>query len=433
MNDSRQIAITILQKILNEGMFFSEAKELLQIDKHKDIAFINILVLTTLRRRIFIQQALHQFIKKPHKGAPRFTDLAIETAVAEILFLDTPDYAVLNSYVNIIKQQSDKYIANFANAILRNITSQKTEILQQNTSILFSDKFKTQILKDYSSIKIQELEQCSMIIPPLDLTIKNHSQLQDINQHLQGIILPNGTIRLQHSGKINELYGYNQGLWWIQDFAASLPVLALGDIKDKNVLDLCAAPGGKTAQLISRGAKTTALDISHSRLNTLQENLQRLNLQADNIVCDNAVTFLQNYNGTLFDIILLDAPCSASGTFRRHPELIHTKNQKDIDKSVEIQKRLLELSSQALKKEGILLYTVCSITIQEGEAQIANFLQKHPEYKLIPILESDLTTQNKNDFPNIINSNGCIRTFPFHLKEQGGMDSFFVAKLQKVQ
>ncbi len=433
MNNSRQIAITILQKIINDNLFFSEAKEQLQIEHHQEIAFINMLILTTLRHHIFIQKTLQQFIKKPHKGTPRFVDLAIEIATAEILFLDTPDYAVLNSYINIIKQQTDKYIANFANAVLRNITRQKTEILQQNTNIPFSDKFKKQALKGYSPTKIQELEKFSINIPPLDLTIKNHSQLESINQHLQGTILPNNSIRLQNNGKINELYGYTQGLWWVQDFAASLPVLALGNIKNKTVLDLCAAPGGKTAQLISRGAQTTALDISQSRLNMLQENLKRLNFQATNIICANAVNFLQNYSDTLFDIILLDAPCSATGTFRRHPELIHIKNQKDIDKSVEIQKQLLELSSHALKQGGVLLYTVCSITLQEGEEQINNFLLKHPEYKLIPILESDLNLQNKNNFPNIINSDGCIRTFPFHLKEQGGMDSFFVAKLQKVQ
>ena len=432
MNNSRQTAVAILQKIINENMFFSEAKEQLQATEHKDIAFINMLVLSTLRHRIFVQKTLHQFIKKNNKKQLRFADFAIETAATEILFMDTPDYAILNSYINLIKQQSDKYIANFANAVLRNICRQKNEIKKTNFHIFFSEHFKQHVLKGYSASAINEIEKCAQNIPPLDLTIKNPAQTEEINRHLQGTILPNGSIRLHNSGKINELYGYDKGLWWVQDFAASLPVLALGDIKNKTVLDLCAAPGGKTAQLISKGAITTALDISADRLTTLQENLQRLNLKTANTICGNAIDFLQNYSGEPFDIILLDAPCSATGTFRRHPELIHLKNQNDINKSADIQKQLLSLSSNALKKGGIILYTVCSIRKKEGEEQISAFLQNHPEYKQVPISEADLHKQKHIGFPDIIDSKGNIRTLPNHLNQYGGMDSFFAAKLQKV-
>lgn len=432
MDNSRQIAVTILQKIINENLFFSDAKEQLHLTEHKDIAFINMLVLSTLRHRVFIQKILHQFIKKANKKQPRFADFAIETATAEILFLDTPDYAILNSYINLIKQQSDKHIANFANAVLRNICRQKEDILKNNSYIFFSEHFKQHILKGYSASTINEIEKYARNVPPLDLTIKNPAQTEEINRQLQGTILPNGSIRLSNTGKINKLYGYDEGLWWVQDFAASLPVLALGDIKNKTALDLCAAPGGKTAQLISKGASTTALDISAERLKTLQENLQRLKLKTTNTICANALDFLQNYTGELFDIILLDAPCSASGTFRRHPELIHLKNQNDINKSADIQKQILSLASNALKKDGIILYTVCSISKKEGEEQIATFLQNHPEYKQIPISEADLYKQKHIDFPNIIDSKGNIRTLPHHLNQYGGMDSFFAAKLQKV-
>lgn len=432
MSDSRQIAVTILQKIINENLFFSDAKEQLQVSEHKDISFINMLVLSALRHHVFIQKTLHKFIKKKHKKHPRFADFAIEIATAEILFMDTPNYAILNSYINIIKQQSDKYIANFANAVLRNICRQKDEILKNNHHTFFSEYFKQHILKGYSASTINDIEQCVQNIPPLDLTLKDISQIDDVNQQLQGTILPNGSIRLPNNGKINELYGYREGLWWVQDFAASLPVLALGNIKNKTVLDLCAAPGGKTAQLISKGALTTALDISASRLKTLQENLQRLGLKATDIICEDAIDFLQNYSGELFDIILLDAPCSATGTFRRHPELIHLKNQNDVGKAADLQKQLLSLASKALKKDGIILYTVCSISKKEGEEQVTSFLQQHSEYKHIPILETDLHNQKHLSFPNIIDSQGNIRTLPNHLNQYGGMDSFFAAKLQKV-
>ena len=199
------------------------------------------------------------------------------------------------------------------------------------------------------------------------------------------------------------------------------------------VLDLCAAPGGKTAQLISRGANTTALDISKSRLQTLSENLQRLNLTAQDIICCDALEYLKDYKEPLFDVILLDAPCSASGTLRRHPELVHIKSANDIKQAARLQRQLLEMAGKALKEGGILLYTVCSIAKAEGEEQIQTFLEQNTDYRLLPIKINDIDFSGSKSLSVLISPQGYIRTLPYYSGHQGGMDSFFVAKLQKVK
>ena len=432
MSNARQISVEIIQQILNDKVFFSEAKSELKAEENADISFINMLVLTTLRRLIFIKKALRQFVKKSPPKNLRFVDCALYVAAAELLFLETPDYAVINSYVELIKKQQDKYAANFANGVLRNLAREKDQIMSRDTSTFFSTEF-TKILTGYTREQIRQIEEYSAQEAPLDLSFKSLAQAEHWAPKLDGTLLPNGSIRLENNGKISALPGYKEGAWWIQDFAASLPVLALGKVEGLRVLDLCAAPGGKTAQLISRGALTTALDISKSRLQTLSENLQRLNLNAQEIICANALEYLKDYDGPLFDIILLDAPCSASGTLRRHPELVHIKNTKDIKQAAKLQRQLLDMAGKALKEGGILLYTVCSIAKAEGEEQIETFLEQNADYRLLPIKINDIDFSGTKSLSVLLNPQGCIRTLPYYSGPQGGMDSFFVAKLQKVK
>lgn len=431
MSNARQISVEIIQQILNDKVFFSEAKSELKAEENADISFINMLVLTTLRRLIFIKKALRQFVKKSPKNL-RFVDCAIYVAAAEMLFLETPDYAVINSYVELIKKKQDKYVANFANGVLRNLARKKQTLMSENTNTFFPTDF-VKVLEGYTHEQIRQIEEYSIQEAPLDLSCKSLEQAKLWSSKLEGTLLPNGSIRLENNGKISALPGYREGAWWVQDFAASLPVLSLGKVEGLQVLDLCAAPGGKTAQLISRGAITTALDISKSRLQTLSENLQRLNLTAQDIICCDALTYLKDYAGPLFDIILLDAPCSASGTLRRHPELMHIKNTKDIKEAAKLQRQLLDMAGNALKKDGILLYTVCSIAKAEGEKQIQTFLEQNSDYRLLPIKINDIDFSGTKSLSLLISKEGYIRTLPYYSGPQGGMDSFFVAKLQKVK
>ena len=230
---------------------------------------------------------------------------------------------------------------------------------------------------------------------------------------------------MPNAGGIKTLAGFAEGQWWVQDFAASLAVSALPDLKGKRVLDLCAAPGGKTAQLINRGAIVTSLDNSQQRLNTLRQNMERLHFSPKKIICADALNYLQDFSDTPFDAILLDAPCSATGIFRRHPEVLHLKTKFDVLRQAELQKQILEHVSKALAPQGTLIYCTCSIAKEEGEKQISDFLTTHDEFKISPLTSAK--------FPAIITSGGFIRTLPFHLQSYGGCDAFFVARLTKVK
>ena len=206
----------------------------------------------------------------------------------------------------------------------------------------------------------------------------------------------------------------------MQDAAAALPARLLGDVSGKLVIDLCAAPGGKTAQLAAAGANVIALDRSKNRLNRLQENMERLKLPVTTIVGD-ATTFVPEKTP---DAILLDAPCSSTGTLRRHPDVAYLKSQADVDKLTELQSRLLDAAARMLEPHGQLVYSVCSLQPEEGEARIADLLKRDPSLEretIRPIEVGGLT--------ELINPQGDIRTLPFHL---GGMDGFYAARLRKI-
>lgn len=423
MTEPRRIAVELMQKILDEKIFFSDTKNNYPEIAPQDSAFINMLVLTTLRHLVFIKKSLKKFVKKklPDNAAPGKYALFLGTA--EILYLNTPDYAVINSYVEITKKMTDKYVAGFVNAVLRNIAKQKEELKKTDSGEFFPPEFFRILNQDYGKKTIQKIQQAAMAEPDLDLSVKNNPQ--NWAEKLGGTVLPNGTVRLKNNGRINALEGYADGEWWIQDFAASLAALTLNRINGLKVLDLCAAPGGKTAQLLNMGADVTALDISEPRLQKLRENLERLKFKAD-IICADALDYLKNISEPAYDAVLLDAPCSATGTIRRHPELVHIKRLQDIEKLAALQKDILNVTGNALKKGGTLVYCTCSIAKEEGEKQIENFLAAHSEFSIKPI-----TAEEIGGISEIITPEGFIRTLPQHLSKNGGSDAFFIARLQK--
>ena len=218
---------------------------------------------------------------------------------------------------------------------------------------------------------------------------------------------------------------YDKGTWWIQDFSSALAVKMLDNLHGKKVLELCAAPGGKTAQLLNAGAVVTCLDISKERLRTLQENLDRLHLSPQQIICGDALEFLENNNRT-FDIVVLDAPCSATGTLRRHPEIVHLKSTDDIEKQALLQKEFLNRVDSAVAAGGILLYCTCSLCKQEGEEQIKDFISRQKNYKII-----NLAPKIPQEISSVVTPEGFIRVLPHHLAPFGGADGFFIACLQK--
>ncbi len=426
MQNPRINAARILQSILEEKIFFGELKKQLS---EKDLPFINMLVLTTLRYYETLQVVLTSFLSKKIPNKHRFANYLLILAITELLFMQTAPYAVINETVANIRKTTDRFLGGMANAILRKVLAQKNELLHKIEKSNSIPQNFLPILHGYSENEIKQIAQSIIKMPPLDITVKQNPQ--EWAQKLKGTLLPNGSIRLFNISKIQNLIGYTEGEWWVQDVAASLPVQILGtDLHGKKVLDLCAAPGGKTAQLAARGADITAVDISTDRLNTLQKNMHRLGYANIKTIAINALDFLKNTKEK-FDIILLDAPCSATGTFRRHPEVLQIKTIEDVTQQALLQSQLLNLCHLALKKGGILVYSTCSISKDEGENQISSFLKNSPHFEIVPISEKEISTI-KSWKPSLISENGTIRTLPFYMTSLGGMDSFFICKLKRI-
>ena len=420
MSDNREIAVRILTQTFHQRSFLDFS--LMNQSADADRGFIKMLVMTTTRRYEFIRKALRQFIRKKLPTKAAFAEFALAAGACELLFMNTPDYAVINSYVNLVKKHCDKYLAGFANAVLRKVAAEKDLIKTKDKGEFFSAPFFELLNKDYPAGQIRLIQQAGLSEPPLAISVKTSPELWA--QKLNGKQLDGNTIILPDSSNISSLTGYDTGDWWVQDYAASLAASSLENLAGKRVLDLCAAPGGKTAQLLSRGAVVTSLDNSQQRLNTLRENMTRLRLQPEKIICADALSYLQNFNDKPFDAILLDAPCSGTGVFRRHPELVHIKNSQDVARQADLQKQILSLATKALKSGGELVYCTCSIAKAEGEEQIKAFLTENGGFELTPLSSSR--------FPEIITPEGFIRTLPIHLAEFGGCDAFFIAKLTKV-
>ena len=423
MTDSRETALRILHALLEEKSFSGSVQSASCDGHEEDNAFITMLILTSLRHLVYIRKVLKNLISRKLSKQNAVCRTALILGTTELLYMQTPDYAVINSYVNLVKQKTDRYIAGFANAVLRKIGREKENLVHTDTGEFFPQSFRTLLRQDYSAKTIDAIETASAIEPRLDITCIDASSAKKLN----GQILPLGTIRLTGRGRINLLPDYDKGTWWVQDFSSSLPVKMLDNLADKNVLELCAAPGGKTAQLLNAGARVTCLDISKERLKILEENLNRLHLTPERILCCDGLKFLEQTDNK-YDIVLLDAPCSATGTLRRHPEIVHLKTSADVSAQTVVQKQFLQRVGGVLKPNGILLYCTCSLCRDEGENQINSFLRNQPEFKII-----DLRQKIPQELSAVVTDEGFIRILPQHLASFGGADGFFIACLQKVK
>lgn len=426
MQNLRIKAAQVLQSVLEDKVFFGELKKQFS---EKDLPFANMLILTALRRYVALRAVLHSFLSKKIPNKHRFAEYLLILAECEILYMQTAPYAVINETVANIRQTTDRFLGGLANAVLRKISAQKAELLKKIENINPLPESFMQILNGYSEAEKKLIAQSLKVLPPLDITVKENPT--EWAEKLQADLLPNGSLRLYNNPKIPLLAGYNDGAWWVQDAAASLPVQTLPkDLLGLKALDLCAAPGGKTAQLAVRGAEVTAIDISPERLETLKQNMKRLGLANVQTIAADALDFLQN-NTEQFDIILLDAPCSATGTFRRHPEVIYIKTKDDVAQQAALQKQLLEACSKALKIGGELVYSTCSIAKDEGEQQIGLFISGQKNFEIVPLSLSDISAFGEWKDPLAV-PQGFIRTLPFYMSDKNGMDSFFICKLKRI-
>jgi len=423
---ARLNCIFTLEKIIKDKVFFNTLKDTF---KPEDRAFANFLILTALRRKVVVERLLDTMLLKKIPNKNKILQYVLLLGAVELLYAKTPAYAVINEYVAIAKKITDVFSSRMVNAVLRKVALEKENM--QN-ACAFPDNFNAILKQDYSPEEIKKMEKMLCLEAPVDLTLKQDPEVWV--QRLNGVLFENGTLRLiTPQGGIDALSGYQSGAWWVQDLAASLPVCLMQNIKGKKVLDLCAAPGGKTAQLLSKGAVVTAVDISPERLEILKENIQRLNFhQTPTVICDDGLEYLKKTK-EIFDIILLDAPCSATGTFRKHPEVLYFKTTDDVMKQIPLQKALLVEAAKHVQNEGSIFYATCSLSKAEGEMQIKHFLQEHGNFELVDFSKQKINKYEAEKLDENMFDKQVLRTLPYHNKDKGGADGFFAAALKRIK
>ena len=335
-------------------------------------------------------------------------------------------HGVVNDWVTEVSRLPGRaHMKGLANAVLRKVAAEAPDEWPKLRAPRLPDWLRDPLAQAYGRDRMLAFEAAHAAGAPLDLTPKDPATAEALATTLGGTLLPTGSIRLTDPGQVSALPGYDSGDWWVQDAAAALPAkllsATLGDLSGKRVLDLCAAPGGKTLQLAATGAMVTALDISETRLVRVRENLDRTGLSAK-IVAGDALTHPLPEAG--FDAILLDAPCSATGTIRRHPDLPHAKTGDEIGGLIELQEYMIDRALTLLAPGGTLIFCTCSLIPDEGECQVEEALSRHPG---LTVQRADLPGTD----PAWITEEGGLRTTPDLWPDLGGMDGFYMAALRK--
>ena len=423
---SRRLALYLLEAVLIDKLSFDEAFDATAPHgmEGRDRAFAHAMAAAVLRRKGEAEAVLRQFVPKPLPKSSGPTHFILLLGVAQLLFLKAPAHAVIDLSVALARDDlKARHFGKLINAVLRKVAAEGEGGLagldgaKLNTPSWLMKSW----VKAYGEDTAQRIAASHLGEADVDISVKADSALWA--ETLGGEELPTGSIRLANAGPISELPGYAEGQWWVQDVAAALPVLLLGDVYGKRILDLGAAPGGKTAQLAARGAIVTAIDSSAPRLERLKENLARLGLRADVRQADNLVMA----QGEGYDGVLLDAPCSATGTIRRHPDLPYRKSAGQVSELATLQMRMLDRAAPLVKPQGILVYCTCSLQPEEGEAQAEAFLARQPEYSRDAILPGEIGNQSQ-----FISAKGDLRTLPcMPIGENRGLDGFFAARLRR--
>ena len=431
---ARRIAADILDGVLHKHRTLDDqldgagAHPGLKSLADRDRALMRRLVSTILRKLGTLGHLLSRLLDRGiPTDAPR-AQSALLIGAAQILWMDVPDHAAVDLSVRLV--QSDRRAAKYAglvNAVLRRCAREGQGLIDEISAqtLDLPPWMLARWNAHYGEATAREMALALGHEPSLDLTVK--SDAAQWASRLHGEILPTGTVRTLLQGSVTMLPGFAEGQWWVQDAAAALPARLFGDIKDKAVADLCAAPGGKTAQLALAGAHVTAIDRSPVRVARLRDNLARLELQAETVVADAAEWPAE---AASFDGILVDAPCTSTGTIRRHPDVAWLRQEGDIAALSALQKRLLQKAANLLKPGGTLVYCTCSLKPEEGEHAIAALLASESGLRRAPVETSEVA-----GLDDIITADGDLRTLPSHLPNAdprlGGLDGFYAARLVK--
>jgi 16S rRNA (cytosine967-C5)-methyltransferase len=418
---ARLVAAQRLQEVLGGARFVPLGQA--EIAEPRDRALANRLVTMALRRHGQLNLALAQLLERGLPARSGSFEAVLRLALTQLLYLpEIGDHSALFLAVEAVKRDRRAgHLAKLMNGVLRNAQRTADSLRQLPMAALFPEALRQNWATAYGAEAVDGFGEALLAGAPLDLTAKADDAA--LLAELGGTKLLDDVIRLEQRDRpIDRLQGYAEGDWWVQDVAASLPARLLQLAPGARVLDLCAAPGGKTAQLIKVGYEVTALDSDRKRLDRLEANLNRLGYGAE-VLCADALTFRPV---SPFDGVLLDAPCSATGTFRRHPEVVWHRLEADIAGRVAVQRRFLTAAVEALAPGGTLIYCVCSLEPQEGEEQAAWVLANLPELSLAKIAPTEL-----GPLSAAVTADGFMRTHPGMAPFSGGMDGFFAARFRR--
>ena len=418
--DSRMAAFEILKSI-DGGRYLDMAMRRAAPLEPRDRAFARLLVTTCLRRGGQIDRILGTLMTKAPAGKARDAIHILRIGAAQLLFLETGAHAAVNSTVELMRVSGFDRLTGLTNAVMRRL-SREAESLLSGTDVEdnLPDWLRQSWRQQYGVAQTRRMMELMMQPPTLDITPK--SDAEDWADILDGDLIDGRTVRRTFDGDPTKLDGFDEGHWWVQDAAAALPAALFGDLTGRHVVDLCAAPGGKTAQLIAAGAKVTAVDSSKQRLEILERNLGRLGMSATLVATD----------GRKFkprekvDAVLIDAPCSATGTLRRRPDVLRHRAASDLASLAGIQRELVTRAAGWLEPDGCLIYATCSLQNEEGEAVIEQVTAELKDR----IALDPVTREEAGDFAPALTGDGMLRILPSDFAKLGGVDGFFVARLK---
>lgn len=424
---ARAVAFELLRAVLDRRRPLEDAlAETTQIERlaPRDRAFARLLVATVLRRLGQVDRIIGDCLERPLGQKAQGARHLLRLGVCQLLFLNTPPHAAVDTTVALAADRDDT--AGFKallNAVLRRVDRERAALLDRSAdpSLNVPPWLWQSWVAAYGAERASAIAAAHLQEPPLDLTVPR--DVEAWRDRLGGRLLPTGSLRLGNDGLVDSLSGFGEGGWWVQDAAAALPARLLGEVGGQRIIDLCAAPGGKTAQLAAAGAEVVAIDRSAGRLDRLRANLSRLQLTAQVITADAAAWRPEQPA----DAVLLDAPCSATGTIRRHPDVPWLKRPDDIAKLAALQDRLLKAAVEMVRPGGRIIYCTCSLQPEEGPQRIAALLAGGA-----PVMRRPVAAAELGGLAELISIDGDLRTLPCHLKDEGGMDGFYAARLQKL-
>ena len=426
-NDARAVAAHALGGILRRGRTLDQALTAapgLDALSPRDAAFSRLLLLTTLRRLGQIDAFLAGLMDRPLPARRGPVQDVLRLGIAQLAFLETPAHAAVASTVALAQGPRLAPYRGLVNAVLRRASREHGAIAELDAARLNSPDWLWQSwTQAYGDACCRAIAEAHLKEPPLDLSpvTDTEDRAEALCAALAAERLPGGTLRLRGAGEVTRLAGYEAGKWWVQDAAAALPARLLGPVAGKQVLEIGAAPGGKTAQLAAAGARVTAVDRSAPRLARLRENLARLHLEAEIVEAD----ALGWHPAAQAHLVLLDAPCAATGTIRRHPDILHGRRPADVARLAELQGRLLARAAAMVAPGGLLVYASCSLQPEECERRVDAFLAAAPDFARLPVCPGELAGVGE-----AITTAGDLRTLPCHWAKDGGMDGFYAARLR---